>query len=317
MNFKVIVLTIFFLSGSFLIKMEHVDSKAKLDTLLDSVDTFLFDMDGVLWHGLELLPYVRESLKLLRDLGKRIYFVTNNSTKSRRLYAEKISRFGIPCHVDDIIGSAYAAAYFLKKNLPSNDSKAFLIAHEKGGLQEELALEGVKFIANLESDSLPFNPEQENNWEVDPTVGAVVVGFDGHLTFRKLAHAQMYLCGEKRMMFLATNTDPTYPLGKKLLPGTGAIVQAVATAAGRQPTVCGKPSQTMLECAFEKFNLNPTRTCMVGDNIHTDIQFGKAGGMKTLAVLTGVATKELLDSSDDKPDYYVKSLGTFHELSKV
>jgi ribonucleotide monophosphatase NagD (HAD superfamily) len=54
-------------------------------TLIDSVDVFIFDCDGVIWKGDSLIEGVPAILDKLRAAGKKIFFVTNNSTKSRKV----------------------------------------------------------------------------------------------------------------------------------------------------------------------------------------------------------------------------------------
>ena len=60
------------------------------DALIDSVETFIFDCDGVIWKGDSLIEGVPETLEMLRSKGKRLVFVTNNSTKSRKQYGKKV-----------------------------------------------------------------------------------------------------------------------------------------------------------------------------------------------------------------------------------
>lgn len=72
-----------------------VDDGDAIQALLDRYDNFLFDCDGVLWRGSELLPDADKALDLLRSLGKRVFFVTNNSSKSRAQYLDKFKKLGI------------------------------------------------------------------------------------------------------------------------------------------------------------------------------------------------------------------------------
>ena len=55
--------------------------------LIDSVDVFIFDCDGVIWKGDSLIEGVEPILEKLRAAGKKIFFVTNNSTKSRKVHS--------------------------------------------------------------------------------------------------------------------------------------------------------------------------------------------------------------------------------------
>jgi 4-nitrophenyl phosphatase len=142
-------------------------------------------------------------------------------------------------------------------------------------------------------------------------VGAVLVGFDIDLNYRKLAQATTHLRYNEGCLFYATNTDATYPLNGRLFPGTGTMVRAIETAVGRKPDlVFGKPNQLLLRCIEEKFHLQPERTCMVGDRLDTDIAFGKAGGLRTLLVLSGVTQSADLEglSADKQPDYCLPDL---------
>ena len=49
-------------------------------SFVDSVETFIFDCDGVIWKGDSLIEGVPETIAMLRAMGKRLIFVTNNST---------------------------------------------------------------------------------------------------------------------------------------------------------------------------------------------------------------------------------------------
>ena len=63
--------------------------------LVDSVETFIFDCDGVIWKGDSLIEGVPETIAMLRAMGKRLIFVTNNSTKSRAGYLKKFLSLGL------------------------------------------------------------------------------------------------------------------------------------------------------------------------------------------------------------------------------
>jgi len=63
--------------------------------LLDKMDVFIFDCDGVIWKGDSLIDKVPSVLDKLRQLGKTIFFVTNNSTKSRKGYLKKFTGLGL------------------------------------------------------------------------------------------------------------------------------------------------------------------------------------------------------------------------------
>jgi len=155
--------------------------------------------------------------------------------------------------------------------------------------------------------------------EVDESVGAVLCGLDQHITYKKLSRAMLHLRrGEDKVLFIATNTDSTFPTHGTLFPGAGTTTTVpLEFATKRKATTCGKPSQTMMSAIFARYELNRERTCMVGDRLNTDIQFGlegKLGG--TLLVLTGVNALEDCAKEGIYPKYVVDAFGDLSGVEK-
>lgn len=71
--------------------------------LLDSTDVFIFDCDGVIWKGDSIIEKVPQVLDKLRALGKTVFFVTNNSTKSRKGYLKKFTGLGLNVQPEGIV----------------------------------------------------------------------------------------------------------------------------------------------------------------------------------------------------------------------
>ncbi|KAI9592208.1 4-nitrophenylphosphatase [Syncephalis fuscata] len=276
-------------------------TKKAFDTFIDRFDTFLFDCDGVLWHGQHLIPGASKALEILRKREKRILFVTNNSTQSRQNYTKKFEKLGLAAHKEEIFGSAYAAAVYLRTviDFPA-DKKVYVIG--QSGICDELDNESIQH-NNPQDDATDVDWEQVEQIKPDPTVGAVLVGFDMQINYRKLAKAYVYLKSNPDCLFLATNTDSTFPHLNGSFPGTGTMVAAIKESTGREPRVLGKPTQTMLDCIVAKYHLDRSKTCMVGDRLNTDIQFGIQGGMSTLLVNTP-RNQTII------PEYYADSLGS-------
>jgi len=284
---------------------------------LSAIDTFLLDCDGVLWMGNTSVPGVPESLEFLRGLNKRLIFVTNNSTKSRLQIQKKVQSFGIECKKEEVFGSAYAAGAYLSSI--NFKKKAYIVGEES--IAAELTEFGINYRGVDEHALIPKSLDDVvQHLEVDPEVGAVVVGLDPKFAYTKLAVAHQYLTKDKNCLFLATNTDALLPIHGKTLPGSGSIVNCLATSTGRSPIVLGKPSQTFLKLIIQSCNIDPKMTCMVGDRLETDIQFGIDGGLiSTLLVLTGVTPPDWPKACTDKgifPSHVVPSIGDLPQLWK-
>ncbi|KAL7785524.1 HAD-like domain-containing protein [Trichoderma ceciliae] len=287
---------------------------AGIKEFIDKFDTFLFDCDGVLWNGDHVYEGVSETITLLKSKGKRVVFVTNNSTKSRQDYVKKLSKLNIPCEVEDVFGSSYSAAIYINRilKLPPGKNKVFAIG--ESGIETELASEGIPFIGgtdpNFRRDITPADFEGIANGSLlDPEVGVVLCGLDFHINYLKLALGFHYV--QRGAVFLATNADSTLPMHHAFFLGAGSIMIPLANAVGKQPTILGKPSQAMMDAVEGKFQLDRAKTCMVGDRLNTDIKFGIEGNLGgTLHVLTGVNQKEDWDREDAVavPAYYADKL---------
>ncbi|KAK1751739.1 4-nitrophenylphosphatase [Echria macrotheca] len=270
------------------------DSSA-IQEFIDRFDVFLFDCDGVLWSGDHLFEGVVETLEFLRSKGKKTIFVTNNSTKSRPQYLAKFTSLGIPTSTEEIFGSAYSAAIYISRILKLSPPKNKVYVIGEAGIEQELRTENVPFIGGTDpSFRRDMTPE---DWKgiadgslLDPEVGCVLAGLDFHINYLKLSHGFQYL--QRGAVFLATNTDATFPMNHSFFPGAGSVSLPLANMTGQKPIALGKPSQAMMDAIEGKFQFDRARTCMVGDRLDTDIKFGIEGRLGgTLAVQTGVNKK--------------------------
>jgi 4-nitrophenyl phosphatase len=295
---------------------QKITSRQQAEEFLSKYDDFLFDCDGVLWQGNHVLPHVRETLDLLRKYNKRLIFVTNNSTKSRSQYSQKFEKLGIPVTEEEIFGSSYSAAVYLDKVVKFPRDKKVLVIGESG-MEKELEGVGIEYVGGTDPvlRSTEVTDQAMAELAYDPSIGAVLCGLDMHINYYKIAYAMVQL-HKTDTLFLATNTDSTYPSHGKLLPGAGTIVGTLVTCTGRQPIALGKPSSAMMDCIKAKFQFDPSRACMVGDRLNTDMLFGLQGGLGTLFVLTGVDNEDsiLVENPVARPKYYIDKLGSIFEL---
>ncbi|XP_059572689.1 glycerol-3-phosphate phosphatase [Alligator mississippiensis] len=285
--------------------------------VLGAADTLLFDCDGVLWRGDAAVAGAPDALARLEAAGKRLCYVTNNSSRTRQAYADKLRRLGFPAAAPrQVFGSAYCAARYLRQALPPGAA-----AYVLGGaaLSAELRAAGVPHLGPGPAALPGPGPADWAQAPLDPAVRAVLVGFDEHFAYAKLCQALRYLLrGGAACLLVGTNRDHRLPLeGGAAIPGTGCLVKAVEVAAEREAFIIGKPSRYIFDCVVSEFDIDPARTIMVGDRLDTDILMGNTCGLTTILTLTGVSTLEEVKSHQESdcparrnliPDYYVDSI---------
>lgn len=248
---------------------------------------WIFDMDGVLYVGTNVLPGTNELLDALTLRERQVMMATNNSMSTPAAYERKLAGMGMHVPAEAVITSALATRDYLLRTL-SPDSGIFVIGMP--ALREQLF------------DGTPFHPVQFG--EEDPA--ALVVGLDINFTYDKLKQGMQAL--QNGALFIATNADTTLPTENGLVPGAGSIVAALAAASGRKPIVIGKPETPMLEDAMMRMGVSPSETVMIGDRLDTDILAGYRAGTNTVLVLTGVSTRDDLIMADALPDLIVSDL---------
>lgn len=283
------------------------------ESLLDGVDVFIFDCDGVIWRGDSLIDGIPETLEKLRKLGKKMFFVTNNSTKSRAGYKKKFDSLGLDIPAEEIFSSSFAAAAYLEQTKFKETKKKVYIIGEVG-ICDELDLIDIPWIGGPDDKGKEPNMGPGGKLEHDKDVGAVIVGFDRYVNYYKIQTAQLCINENEGCEFIATNLDAvTHLTDAQEWAGNGSMVGAIKGCTGQEPTVVGKPSPLMIDYLTNKLSLDKNRICMVGDRLDTDILFGTDNGLKTVLVLSGVTSKEKLLSEENTitPDFYANTINEF------
>ncbi len=253
------------------------------EELLKGTDLFLLDLDGTVYLSDTPIPGVKEALQGLRAMGKRLVYLTNNSSRTREEYVEKLTRLGLFGAEDDVYTSAHAAATYLGAHHAGE--KAYVLATD--AVKEELRAQGVRLT------------------EESPDV--CLLAYDTQLTFAKMKKFNEFLA--TGAAFIATHPDDVCPTDGVPMPDVGAFLALFERSSGRRPDViCGKPFTVMGACIAQKYRVPAARTCMVGDRMHTDIRFGNANGMRALLVLSGETTQTSMRNFPDKPDLVLASL---------
>ncbi|MDF2647863.1 MAG: haloacid dehalogenase [Paenibacillus sp.] len=252
---------------------------------LQAFDGYLFDLDGTVYSGNQILPGVRSTLDKLRERGKSILFVTNTTTHTRKGVHERLSHLGIACSEEDILTALCVSRMYFQEYLP--DAKVLMIGEQ--AMRNELEQYGV------ETTDDPLSATH------------VLVGLDRQFTYEKLTLGMNALrnCAQ----LIAANPDPFCPLEDGAIPDTWSLVKALEIASSQSVyKVIGKPSEYYAKKALEKLAITPEACLMVGDRVSTDICFGNTNGMYTALVLTGADSRKDIMLQGIKPDYVLASL---------
>jgi 4-nitrophenyl phosphatase len=251
---------------------------------LSRIRCFLLDMDGTFNLGDRLLDGSLRFIETLRSQGKDFVFLTNNSSKNRRLYAEKITRLGLPIPEEKVFTAGEATALYLKDE--GAGRPIYLVGTP--ALEEEFRAHGF----TLTEDG----------------AGLAVLGFDTTLTYAKL----WKLCDYVRagLPYVATHPDFNCPTETGFMPDIGAMIAFVKAATGREPdAVIGKPNRLIVDTLAHKLGLRLEDIAMVGDRLYTDIALGPAAGIVNCLVLSGETQAEDLQGSPFQPTYTFQDLG--------
>jgi 4-nitrophenyl phosphatase len=192
-----------------------------------------------------------------------VRFLTNNSTRTRDYFADKLCRMGIAATPEEMYNSGFGAGRHL---VEVGHRRTFVVGEP--GLVQTLREAGVQVV------------EEER-------VDAVVSGLCRSFSYDLMnAAMQRILLGAE---YVATNRDATYPIeGGRFTPGAGSIAAAISTCSGVEPFVVGKPNPYLVRLAMEEAGLSPEEVLAVGDRLDTDIESGRRAGCDTFLVLTGV-----------------------------
>lgn len=251
---------------------------------------FLFDLDGTVYLGDELLPGARELLAYLDENSRPYYFLTNNSSRSRADYSRKLAGYGLIASEEKIFSSGMATAIYLKKRKPG--ARIYLVGTPS--LEEEFRAYGFELVEN------------------DPDY--LVLGFDTTLTYQKIRVLVDFVVEGRP--YIATHPDINCPTPGGFMPDIGAMMALIKTSTGRDADVIvGKPHAPMVEAIVEQTGFEPEHLTMVGDRLYTDIALGGAG-IQTVLVLSGEAKLEDLVSAPHQPDLVCENLGELLEILK-
>lgn len=247
----------------------------------------VFDLDGCVWTGEVLTPGAAEVLALIRRQGKGLCFLTNNSRARARTMQAKLERLGVEAKEAEVLTPLEILGE---------------VVAQRWGPSRVLAIGGPELAEVLVEAGHTLVPVDAYR---DATV--VVVGNDFEFSYERLTAAARAV--DAGAAFVTPNIDPRLPMEDgQFLPGCGAIVEAVASAAGARPIVIGKPEPPLFELALQRMGLGVDDAAMVGDSIDSDVRGARRVGM------TAVLFAPKGGGPDGVAHYIVKSMPQLKRL---
>ncbi len=233
---------------------------------------YVFDLDGTVYLGDELLPGARRMVAELRARGIPVRFLSNNPTHDAREHAAKLTRLGMPTSVDEIVNTVVTTTSWLKANHPG--AVVFAIAEEP--LKRALAAAGIR--------------QSEDPAEID----IVIASYDRTFDYGKLQIAFDAIWYHQRAFLIQTNPDRFCPFpGGRGEPDCAAITAAIEACTGTTCRVSlGKPDPLMLDTVLAGLDVPRADVLVIGDRLRTDITMAARAGVASAVVLTGETTAE-------------------------
>lgn len=244
---------------------------------------FICDMDGVIYHGNQILPGVVEFIDWLQREKKDFLFLTNNSGSTPKELQQKLMRMGLNVSEEHFYTSALATAAFLKAQSPG----CSVYAIGEAGLLNALYDAGITM-----ND---VNPDY------------VVVGEGKSYSLDTLTKATNLVMNGSKL--IGANSDISGPIENGIAPACRALVAPIELATGKQAYFCGKPNPLMMRTGLNLLGCHSGEAVMIGDRMDTDIISGMECGMATVLVLSGVSTRETVNTFAYRPTMILDGVG--------
>ena len=244
---------------------------------------FICDMDGVIYHGNQLLNGVKEFVDWLYRENKQFLFLTNASSRSPRELRQKLLRMGLDIGEEHFYTSALATAKFLQSQEPG--CSAYVIGDH--GLYNALYDAGITIN------------------DVDPDY--VVVGETTDYSYVHITKAMNLVNQGARL--IATNTDITGPVEGGIAPACRAFVAPIEATTGKKAYYVGKPNPLMMRTGLKILDVHSSDAVMIGDRMDTDIIAGIETGLDTVLVMSGVSTRDTVKQFPYRPRLILNGVG--------
>jgi len=251
---------------------------------------FLCDMDGVIYHGNNLLDGAKEFVEWVDRENKKFLFLTNSSERSPRELQQKLSRLGLDVDESHFYTSALATAAFVRNQAPG--CSAYVIG--------EAGLLNALYDAGITMNDV--NPEY------------VIVGETRNYNYQSILKAVKLIQNGAKL--IGTNPDLTGPTEEGIIPACKALVSPIELTTGKQAYYVGKPNPFMMANGKRILGCHTSEMAIIGDRMDTDIIAGIEAQIDTILVLSGVTSRETLKSFSYCPKYIFDGIGFVKQFNK-
>ena len=245
----------------------------------------IVDLDGCVYRGDSLVPGAATAIERLRERDIAVLFCSNNPTKTPAEYVDRLANLGIEVTERMVLPASTVTRDYLREHHP--EAPTYVVGSDS--LAAYLRASG---------QSLVTHPREAT---------VCVVSWDDRFDYGTMADALDGI--DEETTVIGTDPDRTVPTDDGLLPGSGAIIAAIAGTIGRDPDrVLGKPADETARAALDRLGVTAAECVVVGDRLDTDLEMGARNGMTTALVRTGVSDDAALAESAVDPDYVLDSL---------
>jgi len=241
---------------------------------------FIFDLDGTVYIGDQLIDGAEKVINKLIELNYDIKFLSNNSSKNRMDYVNKLKGMSIKASIEQIVLSTDIAGEYLKNN---NLTKGYIIGTKL--MKDHLSQYGIK--------------------HTDNEAEFVLIGYDTEIDYSKMERGSLLINNE--LPYFATHADLVCPTPKGPIPDAGSIIELFLKSTGRYPKVFGKPEIDMVSSVINK-NLNKRNYIFIGDRLYTDYKMAMKYGLDFICVLSGETQRKDLEELANWPCLVLPSI---------
>lgn len=254
----------------------------------------LIDLDGVVWESDQVVAGAPEAIDWLHAAGIPHLFITNTTSRPRRLIVDKLSSLGMEADAEQILTPPIAATNWLGKH---SDGPAALVVPD--ATREDFA-------------SIATVPLDDNDAKTGD-VAAIVIGDIGDAwSYPLLNKIFRLLMRSPPPQLIALGMTRYWRAEDGLRLDVAPFIKALEHATDCTAVVLGKPSADFFSIALNMIDCTTEDTVMIGDDISTDVRGAQAAGLQGLLVKTGKFRPQDLKGTI-RPDTTLDSIAQLSE----